>query len=57
MGGKFILNLEEMGLAKGTKVLDYFALLRYWQSVNNKALEKNGLNRFKYSSYYIAKRI
>ncbi len=30
---KFLLNLEEMGLIKSTKVLDYPALLRYWQSV------------------------
>ena len=30
---KFLLNLEEMRLVKGTKVLDYPALLRYWQSV------------------------
>jgi len=33
---KFLLNLEEMRLVKGTKVLDYPALLRYWQSVNIK---------------------
>jgi hypothetical protein len=33
---KFLLNLEEMGLVKGTRVLDYPALLRYWQSVNIK---------------------
>jgi len=32
----FLLNLEEMRLVKGTKVLDYPALLRYWQSVNIK---------------------
>jgi len=34
---KFLLNLEEMGLVKGTKVFDYPALLRYWQSVNIKS--------------------
>ncbi len=34
---KFLLNLEEMGLVKGTRVLDYPALLRYWQSVNIKS--------------------
>jgi hypothetical protein len=34
---KFLLNLEEMGLVKGTIVLDYTALLRYWQSVNIKS--------------------
>ncbi len=33
---KFLLNLEEMRLVKGTRVLDYTALLRYWQSVNIK---------------------
>ncbi|MDO8727347.1 MAG: hypothetical protein Q7J35_14855 [Candidatus Methanoperedens sp.] len=33
---KFLLNLEEMRLVKGTRVLDYPALLRYWQSVNIK---------------------
>jgi hypothetical protein len=33
---KFLLNLEEMGLVKGTRVLDYPTLLRYWQSVNIK---------------------
>lgn len=30
---EFLLKLEEMGLVKGTKVLDYPAFLRYWQSV------------------------
>lgn len=30
---EFFLKLEEMGLVKGTRVLDYPALLRYWQSV------------------------
>ena len=34
---KFLLNLEEMGLVKGTRVLDYPALLRYWQSVKIKS--------------------
>jgi len=34
---KFLFNLEEMGLVKGTRVLDYPALLRYWQSVNIKS--------------------
>jgi len=34
---KFLLNLEEMRLVKGTRVLDYPALLRYWQSVNIKS--------------------
>lgn len=33
---KFLLNLEEMRLVKGTRVLDYTVLLRYWQSVNIK---------------------
>ncbi len=30
---EFFLKLEGMGLVKGTRVLDYPALLRYWQSV------------------------
>ncbi|MDP2766584.1 MAG: hypothetical protein Q8O41_03910 [Candidatus Methanoperedens sp.] len=30
---EFFLKLEEMGLVKGTRVLDYPALLRCWQSV------------------------
>jgi len=34
---KFLLNLEEMRLVKGTRVLDYPAILRYWQSVNIKS--------------------
>ncbi|MBU4220562.1 MAG: hypothetical protein KKA10_02890 [Euryarchaeota archaeon] len=33
---EFFLKLEEMGLVKGTTVLDYPALLRYWQSVHIK---------------------
>jgi hypothetical protein len=33
---KFLLNMEEMGLVKGTRVLDYPVLLRYWLSVNIK---------------------
>lgn len=30
---EFFLKLEGMGLVKGTRVLDYPALMRYWQSV------------------------
>ncbi len=33
---EFFLKLEEMGLVKGPRVLDYPALLRYWQSVRIK---------------------
>ena len=33
---EFFLKLEEMGLVKGTKVLDYPAMLSYWQSVSIK---------------------
>jgi hypothetical protein len=34
---KFLSNMEEMRLVKGTRVLDYPALLCYWQSVNIKS--------------------
>ena len=33
---EFFFKLEEMGLVKGTRVLDYSSLLRYWQSVHIK---------------------
>jgi hypothetical protein len=33
---EFFIKLEEMGLVKGTRVLDYPALLHYWQSVHVK---------------------
>lgn len=41
---EFFLKLEEMGLVKGTRVLDYPVLLRYWQSVNIK---------YKYREYMV----
>ena len=41
---EFFLKLEEMGLVKGTRVLDYPALLHYWQSVNIK---------YKYREYMV----
>ncbi len=34
---EFLLKLEEMEIVKGTRVMDYPALLRYWQSVNIKS--------------------
>lgn len=41
---EFFLKLEEKGLVKGTTVLDYPALLRYWQSVHIK---------YKYREYMV----
>ncbi len=41
---EFFLKLEEMRLVKGTRVLDYPALLRYWQSVHIK---------YKYREYMV----
>lgn len=37
---EFFLKLEDMGLVKGTRVLDYPALLRYWQSVYIKYMHR-----------------
>ncbi|PWB49310.1 MAG: hypothetical protein C3F06_14255 [Candidatus Methanoperedenaceae archaeon] len=41
---EFFLKLENMGLVKDTKVLDYPALLSYWQSVHIK---------YKYREYMV----
>lgn len=41
---EFFLKLKEMGLVEGTRVLDYPALLHYWQSVHIK---------YKYREYMV----